>query len=100
MKLIKGLNIILIALLLLLVAFDLLLVLPEYCACSNAAAGATVTTFWGYSLDCIGDTAEFSWVFFELVGLIALIVLVIIIILYIITRREKSKRKYKPEVNE
>ncbi len=100
MKFIKVVYNILIILLLLLVAFDLLLVLPEYCACNNAAAGATVTTFWGYSLDCIGDTAEFSWVFFELVGLIALIMLVIIIILYIIIRREKRKQKYKPEVNE
>lgn len=100
MKFIKVVYSILIILLLLLVAFDLLLVLPEYCACRNAAPGATVTTFWGYSLDCIGDTAEFSWIFFQLVGLTALIVLIIIIILYIIIRREKRQRKYKPEINE
>lgn len=91
MKFIKVVYNVLIILLLLLGAFDLLLVLPEYCACRNAAAGATVSTLWGYPLDCIGDTADFSWILFQLVGLMALTVLVIIIILYIITRREKSK---------
>lgn len=99
MRFIKAVHIILIVLFLLLVAFDLLLVLPEYCACSTAAEGATVITFWGYSLDCIGDTAEFSWVFFKLVGLIAVTVLIIIIILYIISHRKKVK-KFKPEADE
>ncbi|MCH5720095.1 hypothetical protein [Niabella hibiscisoli] len=65
MKFIKGINIILITVLLLLLAFDLLLVLPEYCACRNASEGITVTTIWRYELDCIGDTAEFSWYFFS-----------------------------------
>ncbi|WP_114792556.1 hypothetical protein U0035_02240 [Niabella yanshanensis] len=100
MKFVKVVNIILITLLLLLVAFDLLLVLPEYCACINATGGATVTTFWGYSLDCIGDTAEFSWIFFQLIGTIAITILVIIIIFFIITYREKSKRKFKPKFDE
>jgi len=92
MRFIKAVHIALIVLFLLLVAFDLLLVLPEYCACSTAAEGATVITFWGYSLDCIGDTAEFSWVFFQMVGLTALVVLTLIIIMYIISYKKKVKK--------
>jgi uncharacterized membrane protein len=88
----KAVHIALIVLFLLLLAFDLLLVLPEYCACSTAAEGATVITFWGYSLDCIGDTAEFSWVFFQMVGLTALVVLTLIIIMYIISYKKKVKK--------
>ncbi|MGE9313437.1 hypothetical protein ACLOAU_17435 [Niabella sp. CJ426] len=92
MRFIKAVHIALIVLFLLLVAFDLLLVLPEYCACSTAAEGAIVITFWGYSLDCIGDTAEFSWVFFQMIGLTALVVLTIIIIMYIISYKNKVKK--------
>ena len=88
----KAVHIALIVLVLLLLAFDLLLVLPEDCACSTAAEGATVITFWGYSLDCIGDTAEFSWVFFQMVGLTALVVLTLIIIMYIISYKKKVKK--------
>lgn len=98
MRFIKAVHIALIVLFLLLVAFDLLLVLPEYCACSTAAEGATVITFWGYSLDCIGDTAEFSWVFFQMVGLTALVVLTLIIIMYIISYKNKVKKGLNREL--
>ncbi|MGN7787875.1 hypothetical protein ACTJIJ_25290 [Niabella sp. 22666] len=98
MRFIKAVHIALIVLFLLLVAFDLLLVLPEYCACSTAAEGATVITFWGYSLDCIGDTAEFSWVFFQMVGLTALVVLTLIIIMYIISYKNKIKKGLNREL--
>ncbi len=98
MKSINVINIILITVFLLLLAFDLLLVLPEYCACRHVSEGATATTIWGYELDCIGDTAEFSWIFFQQVGIVALIILTAVVILFVISHIQKSKNE--KEINE
>lgn len=72
-------------------AFDFLLVLPEYYACKNAYEGEEATTIWGYTIDCIGDTAEFTLVFFQFIGCWLIGIFIAAMILHIIYKKHKNK---------
>ncbi|CAM3669491.1 hypothetical protein ELOC111193_15900 [Elizabethkingia occulta] len=91
MKVLKILRNILFIIGVILLAFDFLLVLPEYYACKNAYEGQEATTIWGYKVDCIGDTAEFSLTFFQLVGCWILGIIIIIVILHLVYKKQKNK---------
>ncbi|MDR2230082.1 MAG: hypothetical protein LBE39_11505 [Flavobacteriaceae bacterium] len=90
MKMLKILRNILFIIGVILLAFDFLLVLPEYYACKNAYEGEEATTIWGYKVDCIGDTAEFSLAFFQLVGCWILGIIIIIVILHLVYKKQKN----------
>ncbi|KUY17297.1 hypothetical protein BAZ12_17875 [Elizabethkingia miricola] len=90
MKAIKILRNILFIAGIILLAFDFLLVLPEYYACKNAYEGEDATTIWGYKADCIGDSAEFTLVFFQLIGAWLVAVFIIIVILHLIYKKQKK----------
>ena len=90
MKAIKILRNILFIAGIILLAFDFLLVLPEYYACKNAYEGEDATTIWGYKVDCIGDSAEFTLAFFQLIGAWLVAVFIIIIILHLIYKKQKK----------
>ncbi|KUY29457.1 hypothetical protein [Elizabethkingia ursingii] len=90
MKMLKILRNILFIIGVILLAFDFLLVLPEYYACKNAYEGEEATTIWGYKVDCIGDTAEFSLAFFQLTGCWILGIIIIIVILHLVYKKQKK----------
>ncbi|MCL1671518.1 hypothetical protein [Elizabethkingia ursingii] len=90
MKVLKILRNILFIIGVILLAFDFLLVLPEYFAYKNAYEGEEATTIWGYKVDCIGDTAEFSLPFFQLVGCWILGIFIIIVILHLVYKKQKK----------
>ena len=90
MKAIKILRNILFIAGIILLAFDFLLVLPEYYACKNAYEGEDATTIWGYKVDCIGDSAEFTLVFFQLIGSWLVVVFIIIVILHLVYKKQKK----------
>lgn len=73
----------------LLLAVDFLLVLPEYCACRNVSENGNAETIWGYTIDCIGDSAEFSLIFFQMIGCWLIGIMTMIIILHMIYNRKK-----------
>ena len=90
MKAIKILRNIMVFIGILLLVFDFLLVLPEYYACKNAYEGEDATTIWDYKVDCIGDSAEFTLVFFRLVGCWILGIFIIIVILHLVYKKQKK----------
>lgn len=90
MKVVKVLRNILIVFWILLLAVNVLLVLPEYCACRNTSENGRGKTIWGYTIDCIGDDEEFSLIFFQWIGCWLIGIMTIIIILHIIYKRKKG----------
>ncbi|WP_107809906.1 hypothetical protein [Elizabethkingia sp. YR214] len=91
MKILRILRNILFIIGVILLAFDFLLVLPEYYACKNAYEGEEATTIWGYTIDCIGDTAEFTLVFFQFIGCWLIGIFIAAMILHIIYKKHKNK---------
>ena len=89
MKLQKIIIIFLTIIFVALAAFNFLVILPEYCACKDASENATVLTIYG-SIGCIGDSAEFSLIFFKMISFI-LIILLLVIITFIIFYRTKER---------
>ncbi len=71
-------------------SFNFFVILSEYLGCKNAAKNATDVTVWG-DLNCVGESAEFSFAFFQMICIILAALLPVIIILIIIYR-EKRKR--------
>lgn len=93
-KILKWSSIFLLVALVLVFLFYILLIVPEYAACTGSMfEGEQSTTIWGNTIDCHGESKAFGEAFFQMMSTLLVAMTTVLIILYWIYLKMKKRHE-------
>lgn len=91
LKILKWINILVIIILIPFLMIYLLLIVPEYTACSDTMSeGEKGIDIWGSTIDCDAESRAFSFAFFQMFSVVTAVISLVFILINIFYFRLKK----------